>query len=146
MKTQLLSTLSFLVYAFLVAQCHPLPAADPSPLPAPKPSFTYHAVVVRVIDGDTVKLDIDLGFGVWMRNHSIRLLGVHAPELFSGNDRAAGAAAKAALEKMIPAGSDIVLQSMKDRTDKYGRYLGQLWNEQGEDVNAAMLKLPQGGK
>jgi len=111
---------------------------------APTPSFTYAAKVVRVIDGDTIKVDIDLGFGVWVHNHSIRLLGVHAPEI-TGKDKAIGQQETAALAAILPAGTDIVLITQKDRSDKYGRYLGRIYK--GElDVNAEMLKLPQGGK
>lgn len=120
-------------------------ADTPSPArPAPILSHVYAADVVRVIDGDTVVLDIDLGFGVWVRRHSCRLLNVHAPELFSGNDRAAGQAFKEAFEKLVSAEGHVLIESTKD--DKYGRYLVQIWTADGTDVNAELQKLPQGGK
>ena len=42
--------------------------------------YEYRTKVVRVVDGDTVDVDIDLGFGVWLRKSRIRLLGVDTPE------------------------------------------------------------------
>ena len=90
------------------------------------PQFTYRAIVVRVIDGDTVVLDIDLGFGVWLHKQSIRLLGVNAPEI-RGEEREEGLKWKAKLESLIPVGTEIILESFRDKSDKYGRWLGNLW-------------------
>ena len=42
--------------------------------------YEYNCKMVRVVDGDTVDVDIDLGFGVWMRNQRIRMYGIDAPE------------------------------------------------------------------
>ena len=42
--------------------------------------YEYKCKMVRVVDGDTVDVDIDLGFGVWMRNHRIRMYGIDTPE------------------------------------------------------------------
>jgi micrococcal nuclease len=94
----------------------------------PEPAYTYRAVVVRVIDGDTVVLDIDLGFDTWLHNKHIRLLGVDAPEI-RGAERAEGLKWKARLEAQLPTGAEVILQSTKDKSDKYGRYLGTLWSQ-----------------
>ena len=42
--------------------------------------YEYNCKIVKVVDGDTVDVDIDLGFGVWMRNERVRLYGIDAPE------------------------------------------------------------------
>ncbi len=42
--------------------------------------YEYRTKVSRVVDGDTVDVDIDLGFGVWMKKERIRLLGIDTPE------------------------------------------------------------------
>ena len=42
--------------------------------------YEYKCKMVRVVDGDTVDVDIDLGFGVWMRNQRIRMYGIDTPE------------------------------------------------------------------
>ena len=56
------------------------------------------ATLIRVVDGDTIRVDIDLGADVILKNQAVRLLGIDAPELH-GPERPRGLAAKAALEK-----------------------------------------------
>lgn len=80
----------------------------------PPVPYTYQATVVRVIDGDTVVLDVDLGFGVWMRAQSYRLVGCNAIE----KNQPGGQEAKANLTGLLPAGVRLVLSTVKD--DKYG--------------------------
>lgn len=78
--------------------------------------FPY-CTVTRVIDGDTIELDVDLGFSITVR-HPFRLLGINAIEL----SKPGGKEAKANLAAMLPAGTPVSILSVKD--DKYGgRYL-----------------------
>ena len=42
--------------------------------------FEYRCKLIKVIDGDTIDIDIDLGFGVWLRNQRIRMYGIDTPE------------------------------------------------------------------
>ena len=42
--------------------------------------YEYRASILRVVDGDTVDVDIDLGFGVWLRNERVRIMGIDTPE------------------------------------------------------------------
>ena len=42
--------------------------------------YEYKAIVVKVVDGDTVDVDIDLGFNVWLKKQRIRLYGIDTPE------------------------------------------------------------------
>ena len=42
--------------------------------------FEYNYKLVKVVDGDTIDVDIDLGFGVWLRNQRIRMMGIDTPE------------------------------------------------------------------
>jgi endonuclease YncB( thermonuclease family) len=64
--------------------------------------WVVHAVVVRVIDGDSVVLNLDLGWQTWRANESVRLAHVDAPER---RDQARWAAAKAFVERLLPAGT-----------------------------------------
>ena len=91
--------------------------------------FTYAAKLIEVIDGDTVDLLIDLGFGVHVKERC-RLYGIDAPEM----PTEAGKAAKAYLESLIAAATGelfIATRKMtrkpKEKTDKYGRYLAVLY-------------------
>ena len=97
--------------------------------------FTYQAKLFEVIDGDTVDLLIDLGFGVHVKERC-RLYGIDAPEM----PTAQGQAAKAYLESLIGAATGelfVATRKMarkpKEKTDKYGRYLAVLYK--GDNVD-----------
>ena len=99
-------------------------------------SYTYRAELVRVIDGDTVVLDIDLGFETWIRDQSIRLYGIDTPEI-TGEEKEEGLAVKSWLEERLY-GQEIVLQSIQDKKGKFGRWLGVLFID-GKSVNDELL-------
>lgn len=103
-----------------------------------KPSYCYRAELVGVVDGDTVIADIDLGFGVWLRSHRLRLLNYNAPELLKkiyeeepGDSQYildhAGYMAKKRLEDLFKDALDIMVVTKKDRLDKYGRILAKFF-------------------
>ena len=109
--------------------------------------FTYAAKLIEVIDGDTVDLLIDLGFGVHVRERC-RLYGIDAPEMRTPQ----GEAAKRYLESLIRSNtgelSDFVKcfpgqcpifistikakKESKEKADKYGRYLAFLYYTNGD--------------
>ena len=105
--------------------------------------YHYRAKVVSVYDGDTCRVDLDLGFGVWIRKEKIRLARINAPEL-KGPERPQGLQARDYLRKLV-LNKNIILQTKKDRKGKYGRYLGELWLERaGEWVNVNDLLVKEG--
>jgi micrococcal nuclease len=91
--------------------------------------YIYKAELVRVVDGDTVDLIIDLGFDT-SRKERFRLYGIDAPEL----NTLAGKAAKAWLWDALQPLEAIYVQtiqlSTKAKRDKYGRFLAVLYSEQ----------------
>jgi len=90
--------------------------------------YEYRCKIVKVVDGDTVDVDIDLGFGVWMRNERIRLFGIDTPESRTRDleEKKYGLAAKDFLIKWT-SGGEITLKTQKDKEGKFGRILGELW-------------------
>ena len=88
---------------------------------------TYKCEILRVIDGDTVDVDIDLGFGVWMRKERIRILGIDTPESRTSDkiEKIYGNLAKEFVRSYLKPGSTQVLQTEKDGTGKFGRILGK---------------------
>lgn len=113
-----------------------------------KPAYTYRAMVRRVIDGDTVEVDVDLGLGVWKTGEKLRLLGINAPEMI-GPTHDRGVASRLFLSQLIEKlgqpdddGVEIVIQTHKDKDDKYGRLLATLIGFEGDapvDINEAMF-------
>ena len=85
--------------------------------------------MVKIIDGDTVDVDIDLGFGIWMHKERIRLLGIDTPESRTRDkeEKKYGLAAKKYLTEMLNDEGGIVLKTKKDAEGKFGRILGELW-------------------
>lgn len=105
--------------------------------------YQYRATVRSVTDGDTIRADIDLGFNMVMRNAAIRLSGIDAPEVKTPEGRVS----KTYLSERLPKGTEILLVSHKDETEKYGRILGTIYIGKalvtgpvvGESVNWEML-------
>ena len=87
--------------------------------------YEYRAKILSVYDGDTVRADLDLGFGVELKNQKLRLRGIDTPEL-TGSSRAEGIRARDALRAMIDK-EVVTVTTHKDRQGKYGRYLVEIW-------------------
>ena len=90
------------------------------------PSYTYAATLERVVDGDTLYVLIEVGFGIIVRD-KLRLRGIDTPELGTP----AGERAKEFVEKLLPAGAAIVLKSHKCKTDTYGRFVADVFCTKG---------------
>lgn len=86
--------------------------------------YNYKCELVRVVDGDTVDVDIDLGFGTWLRNERVRLSGIDAPESRTSDlvEKIFGQAATAKVEDFFTEGPVILLS--QDFKGKFGRILG----------------------
>ena len=88
--------------------------------------FEYKCVITKIIDGDTVDVDIDLGFDCWLRKQRIRLYGIDTPESRTRDkqEKRYGLAAKKFVMDFIPVGSSAILKTKEK--GKYGRYLGDM--------------------
>ena len=73
--------------------------------------YEYNATIRYIVDGDTVDVDIDLGFDVWLRNQRIRLYGIDTPECRTRNkqEKAHGLLAKDYVEKTLKLGEVYLL-------------------------------------
>jgi len=101
--------------------------------------YEYRCEIVRVVDGDTVDINIDLGFGVWLNDERVRLMGVDTPESRTSDkvEKLFGYAAKAFVEAALPVGSMQQLATKKyDSKGKFGRILGDFLLV-GEDGNVS---------
>ena len=104
--------------------------------------YRYKVDVTRIVDGDTVDVDIDLGFGIWMKKQRVRLMGIDTPESRTRDleEKKYGKAAKAYLEDKLNSGQPI-LKTFKDGVGKYGRILGEFWVEEvAEDSEHISVK------
>ena len=104
----------------------------------------YSCVITRVVDGDTVDVDIDLGFGIWIHKERIRLYGIDTPESRTRDleEKKYGFAAKDYLTGMLD-DTQIILKTHKDDKGKFGRILGELWrtsNYADKSINEYMIE------
>ena len=93
--------------------------------------YEYRCKIIRVVDGDTVDVDIDLGFGVWLHKERVRIFGIDTPESRTRDleEKRYGLAAKEFVKEFVrdKGGSNIVLRTRKyDAKGKFGRILGDI--------------------
>jgi micrococcal nuclease len=97
--------------------------------------YQYALQNVSIVDGDTIKADIDLGFGVSLTNKKIRLEHINCPE----KDTPEGVDAKHYTEGWVTQHNDCIVVVKNHREDKYGRILGTVTSD-GQSL-ADALKL-----
>ena len=94
--------------------------------------YEYKANLVKVVDGDTVDVDIDLGFGVWLKDERVRIMGIDTPESRTSDkvEKLFGLAAKNRVIELL--GENVVLKTFaakdgEDMKGKFGRILGDFY-------------------
>lgn len=104
--------------------------------------YVYRATVERVVDGDTLDLNISLGFKVHVHER-VRLIGVDTPETYGvkkeSQEYQDGMKAKARVEELV-LGQEVTIKTQKDKTGKYGRYLAEIfYGDSGVSLGETLL-------
>ena len=91
--------------------------------------YEYKCNIVKIVDGDTVDVDIDLGFGVWLKDERVRIMGIDTPESRTRDkvEKKFGLASKAKLKSLLGKTGVLKTQVNKNGEDmkgKFGRILG----------------------
>jgi len=91
--------------------------------------YEYRTNLIKVVDGDTVDVDIDLGFGIWLRNERVRIMGIDTPESRTRDkvEKLFGKAASKRLKELLgkrPVLKTQVARDGEDMKGKFGRILG----------------------
>lgn len=97
--------------------------------------YNYRCKLLRVVDGDTVDLEVDLGLETY-RRVKCRLYGLNAPEKSTPE----GKAAATWLTERMARVKTLYVETLKDRTEKFGRYLAILSDENGVVINGEILQ------
>lgn len=105
-----------------------------------KEMYKYEATVRRWVDGDTVDVDIDLGFGIIFHNQRLRLYGIDAYESRTRDldEKEKGLAATAFVNEMAPVGSKVTIVTYK--TGKYGRILAEVFLDDYTNLNKLLTE------
>lgn len=98
--------------------------------------YQYKAIVLNIVDGDTVDLNIDLGFHIWTTKR-VRLIDINTPERFTEE----GKMATEFVRQTIPVGSTVFVKTSLDSKDKYGRVLGEIFRpDELKSLNKMLLE------
>ena len=102
--------------------------------------YIYSAHVTKVIDGDTIEIDLDLGFGVWYRNQRVRLNGIDTPESRTKDkdEKNRGELSKSKLKELVE-NKIVKITTAIDPDDKFGRILGVIETKEGINVNEWLI-------
>lgn len=109
-----------------------------------EPTYVYAAKVLKIVDGDTLDILVDLGFDVHIKKR-LRMAHLNAPE----RGTQGGADATAFLVDRLPLGCDIVVHTVKNGTDKWGRYLAEVYIDNksvNEELLSKSLAVPYEGR
>ena len=95
--------------------------------------YRYRAKIIRVIDGDTIDVDLDLGFDVWLRKQRVRLYGIDTPESRTSDaeEKKYGTLSKNKLKDFCKEDSWVTIEThVGDEKGKFGRILANIWLEE----------------
>ena len=111
-----------------------------------KPDYTYRAELIRVIDGDTIDVMLDMGCYTYSRKR-LRFLLVDTEEMRDSDieRRIKAREAKAYVENLLNTADEILIQTVMDSTGKYGRLLAYVWYIKDEKLYNLNLKLIEEG-
>ena len=104
----------------------------------------YDVKVVKIVDGDTIDVDIDLGFGVTLTDERVRIMGIDTPESRTRDkvEDLFGEAAKARLAQLMKDGGKLITtedRKGEDMKGKFGRILGDFKVERWENGEAELV-------
>jgi len=107
--------------------------------------YEYKVKVIKVVDGDTVDVDIDLGFGVVLSDERVRIMGIDTPESRTRDkvEKVFGLASKARLKALL--GKTAILKTQinkngEDMKGKFGRILGDFVSVDGRMVTDILVE------
>jgi micrococcal nuclease len=105
----------------------------------------YDVTVVKVVDGDTVDVDIDLGFGICLKDERVRIMGIDTPESRTSDrvEKLFGLAAKERLYSLLEKDAKLITtedKSGEDMKGKFGRILGDFRAANGRLVTEIMIE------
>jgi micrococcal nuclease len=106
--------------------------------------YQYKCKIIKVLDGDTVDIDLDLGFKIILANQRVRMAGVDTPESRTAiaEEKVRGQLSKKKLAEKLPVGSWQIIETQKSDSndDKFGRILGVFILEDGTRVNDWLIQ------
>ena len=107
--------------------------------------YEYKCKVRKVVDGDTVDIDIDLGFGIWLNDERVRIMGIDTPESRTSDpvEKIFGLAAKERVKHLLGENPTLISKVKGDGNEemrgKFGRILGDFRTPQGDLLTQKLM-------
>ena len=107
--------------------------------------YEYKCKIRKVVDCDTVDIDIDLGFGIWLNDERVRIIGIDTPESRTSDDveKIFGMAAKERVQHLLGADSTLISKVKGDGNEemrgKFGRILGDFRLQDGNTLTSKLM-------
>ena len=107
--------------------------------------YEYKVNILKVVDGDTVDVDIDLGLGVWLRNERVRIVGIDCPESRTADriEKVFGEAAKQRVTSLLSSEATLISQISKmgeNMKGKFGRILGDFKTINDQIISTTLME------
>ena len=108
--------------------------------------YEYKCKIRKVVDGDTVDIDIDLGFGIWLNDERVRIMGIDTPESRTSDpvEKIFGLAAKERVKHLLGDSATLISKVKGDGNEemrgKFGRILGDFRTSQGDLLTSKLMK------
>ena len=107
--------------------------------------YQYNAIIQKVVDGDTIEINIDLGLSAWVHNEKIRLYGIDTPEVYGVKKGSAewerGNLASEFVKKYLVENNQVIIETIKDKKEKYGRYLAVIFIQIDQSVLTGLTEI-----
>lgn len=107
--------------------------------------YQYNAVIRKIVDGDTVEIDIDLGLSAWVHNEKVRLYGIDTPEVYGvkkgSPEWELGNKSSEFVKKYLVENSQAIIETIKDKKEKYGRYLALIFIQIDQTVLTGLTDI-----
>ena len=109
--------------------------------------YQYNAVIQKVVDGDTMEIDIDSGLSIWVHKERIRLYGIDTPEVY-GVEKGSpewelGNLSSEFVKGIVKENDDAIIETIKDKKEKYGRYLALIYIKVDLQIISGLTEVRQ---
>jgi len=107
--------------------------------------YQYNAVIRKVVDGDTIEIDIDLGLSAWVHNEKIRLYGIDTPEVYGvkkgSPEWELGNQSSEFVKQNLKENGQVIIETIKDKKEKYGRYLALVYIQIDQSILTGLTEI-----
>lgn len=107
--------------------------------------YQYNAIIRKVVDGDTIEIDIDLGLSAWVHNEKIRLYGIDTPEVYGvkkgSPEWELGNQSSEFVKHILKENNEVIIETIKDKKEKFGRYLALIFIQIDQSVLVGLTDI-----